>query len=98
MEPVTNEAPPKKDSAELGILAGLGIGFVTAFACVFLFIMVWGSYGLVVAIPFFLPPVTVAVFGTIARRNKKPKYAAGLFIASAVVALLECTCAYKWFY
>jgi hypothetical protein len=97
MEPVQTEPTSQWDSAERGILIGLGIGFAAAFACIFLFILVWGNYGFVIAIPFLLPPVCVAVFGMNARRNKKPKLAAGLFIAAAIVALLEGTCAYQWF-
>jgi hypothetical protein len=93
MDPAVTEPRSKSDSAVLGILAGLGIGLAIAFACVFLFVLVWGSYGVVVAVPFLLPPATVAAVGVNARRNKRPKFAAGLFIAAAVVALLEGTCA-----
>jgi uncharacterized membrane protein len=97
LEPVQTEPASRSDSAAQGILIGLGIGFASAFACVFLFILVWGNHDAFLAVPFLVPPVSVAVFGVNARRNKKSKYAAGLFIAAAVVALLEGTCAYQWF-
>lgn len=93
MEPAPTKPNSRSDSAILGILAGLGIGLAVATGCIFLFALFWGRYGVVVAIPFLLPPATVALVGANARRNKKPKFAAGLFIAAALVAFLEGTCA-----
>jgi len=87
MEPVSTEPRTKKDSAMIGILAGLGIGLAAAVASVFLFFVIWGSRGIIVAIPFLLPPASVVVFGFSAHRNNRPRFAAGLFIAAAVVTL-----------
>jgi hypothetical protein len=95
MEPVSTELQTRKDSAVIGILAGLGIGLAAAVVSVFLFIGTWGSHGIVVAIPFLVPPAAVAAFGIRAHRNERPRLAAGLFIATAVVALLESACATK---
>jgi len=93
MEPASIEPRTKRDSAVIGILAGLGIGFAAAFASVFLFFVTWGSHGIVLAIPFLLPPASVVVFSIIAHRNNRPRFAAGLLIAAAVVTLLEAACA-----
>jgi hypothetical protein len=93
MEPASTEPRTKKDSAVIGILAGLGIGLAAAVASVFLFFAAWGSHGIVVAIPFLLPPASVVVFGIIAHRNNRPRFGAGLLIAAAVVMLLEAACA-----
>jgi hypothetical protein len=96
MESVSTETSTRKDSAVIGILAGLGIGLAAAVVCVFLFFATWGSSGIVVAIPFLLPPASVAVFGIRASRNNRPRFAAGLFIAAALVTLLEGACATRW--
>lgn len=95
MESSVTEPKSKSDNAVLGILAGLGIGVAVAAGCVFLFVLLWGSHGAIVAVPFLLPPVSIAVVGVNAHRNNKPRFAAGLFIAAALAALLECTCAVK---
>ena len=103
MEPVIANPSSKSDNAALGILAGLGIGLGVAMGCVFLFILLmamptdaWYS-NIVGAVPFLLPPAIVLFIGLNARRKKKNKFAAGLFIAAAVVALLEGTCGVKMF-
>jgi hypothetical protein len=95
MEPASTEPRTRKDSAVIGILAGLGIGLAAAVVSVFLFIVTWGGHGIVVAIPFLVPPAVVAAFGIRAHRNGRPRFAAGLLIAAAVVTLLESACAIK---
>jgi ABC-type Na+ efflux pump permease subunit len=95
--------PSKPDRGVFGILIGLGIGLLAALACVFLFILLMGFredswyIKFLVPIPYLLPPAIVCRFGIVARRDGRPKYAAGLFIAAAAVTLLEGTCArYLW--
>jgi hypothetical protein len=90
----------KSDSAFLGIIAGLGIGIGTWVGCAVLILFLLDSSGpavrylnLVLVVPFLVPPAAVAYYGIIARRSKRSKFAAGLFIAAAVVGLLEATCA-----
>jgi hypothetical protein len=95
MNPAVSEPKAKSDSAVLGILAGLGIGLAVAVVCVLLFVLLWGSHGAIVAVPFLLPPASVVVVGINAHRNDRLRFTAGLFIAAALVSLLECTCAAK---
>ena len=103
MEPLPKKPGSRTDSAGVGILVGLGIGLGVAVACVFLFILLFGMstdawYSKFVgATPFLLPPAVVLFIGLNARRQRKNKFAAGLFIAAAVVTLLEGTCAVKMF-
>lgn len=104
MEPELAKPASKSGSAGLGILAGLAIGFGVAVACVFIFFLLLGIpqnawYSKIVAvIPFLLPPAVVLFVGLNARRERKNKFAAGLFIAAAVVTLFEATCATGMFW
>jgi ABC-type amino acid transport system permease subunit len=103
MEPVTDETTSKKDSATLGILAGLGLGFAGAVASVVLFVLLAGKgyqswYVMFIrSLPFVLPLAPVIYFGITARRGNKPRFSAGIFVAAALIVLLEGTCAaYIW--
>jgi hypothetical protein len=92
---------PEKQShgAVLGILAGVGLGIAAGLTSVFLIVVFYGSHGnkwlfvLLMALPYILPPGVVIYFGMVARRNKRPRFAAGYFIAASLVVLLEAACA-----
>jgi hypothetical protein len=95
--------PSKNDSAVVGILTGLGLGIGGALASIFLFIFLAGkSYQAwyvtsIRALPYLLPLAPVIYFGIAARRKNKPRFAAGLFVAVALIVLLESSCAvYVW--
>lgn len=104
MPPPTNQLRLSSDSAAWGIFAGLAIGIAVAIFSFFVFFLIISDSGhsdfyfkLFVAVPYLLPLACVLYGGWIARSSHKPRFAAGFFIAAALMVLLEGSCAtYLW--
>ncbi len=104
MEPRVTEPKSRRDSAVLGILAGLALGIGIAVACFYVIFVTNYDHalsrfysGLLIAIPNLLSPGVVVYCGIAARRNQQPRFSAGFFIAAALLVIFEASCAtYLW--
>ncbi len=96
MEPAETGPERNSDHAWLGILVGLVLGIATAvvsFYIVFLFAYERHLSPLLFRLADshsnLLPPVVAVCCGLAARNNKQPRFAAGFFVAAALLFLLE---------
>jgi cytochrome bd-type quinol oxidase subunit 2 len=100
MQPSETEPRRNSDRAWLGILVGLVLGVATAVVSFYIAFLLTYERQIshfystaLVAVLNLLPPGVAVCCGLAARGNKQPRFAAGFFVAAALLFLLEASCA-----